>query len=310
MKLISDIINELVDTEKTIGSPLLKTKVLAHRVGSYELLEWVNKELEGYHDDDELPKYRQGLGSIIGTFTNGNRQYTNQPLPIGKLDSSTLNNLEIFKFQQGITSLESLVDSRKYADSDRIYTSLHPEVIYLINEYIRDLGNPYFQLVNAKSVISINVAVNVISVIRTKLLDFMLKIDDDFGSLTEIEELKDKVKEIDKIMQHTIITASGDGNIINTGESSKISATIKIKKGDKEALSSHLKGIGLESEDVDELLTIVENESLDDSGNFGEKTNEWIIRMLAKSLDGSWGVGVNAAGTLLADSIKAYFIGN
>ncbi|NLP59293.1 hypothetical protein, partial [Lutibacter sp. B1] len=36
MKLINDIINELVDTDKSINSPLLKTKVLASRLQNKE----------------------------------------------------------------------------------------------------------------------------------------------------------------------------------------------------------------------------------------------------------------------------------
>ncbi|MBK7490043.1 MAG: hypothetical protein IPI74_09620 [Bacteroidales bacterium] len=59
MKLINDIINELIDTEKSIVSPLLKTKVLASRLGNDVLLTWVSNELKGYENKDELPDYRK-----------------------------------------------------------------------------------------------------------------------------------------------------------------------------------------------------------------------------------------------------------
>ena len=81
MKLIQDIINELVDSELSINSPLLKTKVLASRLQNDELLIWVTNELKGYDNDGDLPSYRKFNGNIIGTYINGSMQYTSQPVP-------------------------------------------------------------------------------------------------------------------------------------------------------------------------------------------------------------------------------------
>ena len=64
MKLIGDIINELVDSDKSIASPLLKTKVLASRLKNNDLLTWVNSELSGYIND--VPNYRIFGCSITG----------------------------------------------------------------------------------------------------------------------------------------------------------------------------------------------------------------------------------------------------
>ena len=42
MELVSQIINDLVDDQKSLNSALLKTKVLASRIQNVELLYWVN----------------------------------------------------------------------------------------------------------------------------------------------------------------------------------------------------------------------------------------------------------------------------
>lgn len=55
MDLVSRIINELVDDKSSLNGALLKTKVLASRIGNQELIAWTNSELSGYDDESELP---------------------------------------------------------------------------------------------------------------------------------------------------------------------------------------------------------------------------------------------------------------
>lgn len=146
-----------------------------------------------------------------------------------------------------------------------------------------------------------------LSVIRSKLLDFMLKLDEEFGNLTEIEELKEKNERISTIMNQTIINAS-DGSIVNTGENSIIDATISITKGDKVVLKQRLLDNGISGEDSDELIQILDSESSDrTTGKFGNKVNLWIQKMLGKALDGSWQIGIGAAGNLLSELIQSYY---
>lgn len=304
MELISDIINELIDTDKSISSPLLKTKVLAHRIQNQELYDWASNELSGYNPEKNLPSYRERKGKVVGTFINGNMQYTNQPLLTGGLEEELGVKFDSFNFNQSITSLEKLIAE---SEEGRLESGYSAEIISLISNYIQKMGNPYFQVINAKTVISTSAVTDIVSIIRNNLLDFMLKIDAEFGSLTEIEGLKSKNKEVSEIMQHTIINANGDGNVINTGDNANIQSKIVVTKGDKESLSNYLESIGIEIEDALELVEIVEQENIDTDGNFGTKTKEWVSRMISKSLDGTWHVGINAAGALLADAINAFY---
>ena len=136
----------------------------------------------------------------------------------------------------------------------------------------------------------------------------MLKIDSEFGNITEIEELKTKKEQISTIMNQTIINTSGDGNVVNTGEKARISAKINIIKGNKDELIKYLKDYGISEEDTSELATIIDTEQPDASKmTFGEKVNAWIQKMLGKALDGTWSIGLGAAGNLLAEAIKLYY---
>jgi len=70
MNLIGAIINELMDYDKSISSPLLKTKVLAHRIKNDRLSSWVEGEIGGFSEDVELPDYRKSKGILMGNFMN------------------------------------------------------------------------------------------------------------------------------------------------------------------------------------------------------------------------------------------------
>jgi len=77
MKLLESIINDLVVTDVSLSDPLLKTKVLATRIQNTQLLDWVESELSGYRDKEDLPPYRRSKGILKGNFVNGYKQYTN-----------------------------------------------------------------------------------------------------------------------------------------------------------------------------------------------------------------------------------------
>jgi AbiTii len=305
MKLISDIINELIDTEKSISAPLLKTKVLASRTHNAELLDWVSNELEGYSLKDTLPKYRIYRCQVIGTFTVGYTQYNDQQIPTAGLPESLEDSIRSVEFYQSISGLENLYKS---STSGVLEMALPAELTGIIGNNWQKMGNPYLHLINARKKVAAAAVNEVISVVRNRLLDFMLKIDEEYGNITDITDLKTKKEEINTIMSQTIINTSGDGNVVNTGDKAKIDAKIKITKGNKEELIKHLEEIGLTSEDTAELAEIIDTEEPNqEKKTFGSKVNAWTTKMLGKALDGSWNVGIGAAGSLLAEAIGKYY---
>ncbi len=81
-----------------------------------------------------------------------------------------------------------------------------------------------------------------------------------------------------------------------------------ITKENKEDLIKHLQKLGLTEEDTTEIATIIDTEIPDfENEKFGTKVNTWIGKMINKTVDGSWNVGIGVAGTLLAEAIKKYY---
>ena len=305
MKLISDIINELVDTKISLTSPLLKTKLLASRVNNDALRNWVNNELNGYEKNDKLPDYRKHTGQLKGTYYNHGALFQNQQIPTTGLDKKMVEIMHSFDIYEGIEPLETYKESDS---SGTLEATFGAELTAIIQKNWRDMGNPYLNLMEVKRYASVRIIKQVLGSVRNKLLDFMIAIDEAFDSKTEFEDLRRENKKVEAIMTKTIINTNGDGNVINTGENAKIQAEINITKGDKEELSKYLKSIGLKEEETAELIEIIDEEEPDrEKRTFGKRVNEWTSKMLDKALDGSWSVGIGAAGSILAEALGKYY---
>ncbi|OIN60587.1 hypothetical protein [Arsenicibacter rosenii] len=99
-----------------------------------------------------------------------------------------------------------------------------------------------------------------------------------------------------------------DGTLINTGNNAHIDSSIEFNRGNFEELAQKLRANHVGQQDIEELKSILESDSLNkEKGVFGDKTNGWISKMISKSLDGTWQIGVGAAGGLLVEVIKKYY---
>lgn len=303
MKLVSDIINELMESSIPLSSVLLKAKVLASRIDNKLLLDWVNHELNGYPNEDILPEYRKNFGSYIkGDYMVGSMKYTNQPIPTSGLTFNIISK----NFKDSVSSLEQTI---KNAESQTLIQPLPAEIVGLLEANWQSYGsrNEYIQLINARKVIAVTAFSDILTQVRSRLLDFMLEVDKAYGNLTELKDLNKENNKISQIMNQTIINANGDGNVVTTGNYNDINSTIKINKSNKDQLSEVLKANKVDSEEIFELLEVIDSDNHNlQNKTFGDKTNNWFQKMIAKSLNGSWQVTVGAAGNILASALQMY----
>lgn len=308
MIYLEQIIEELVDSKSSLSGPLLKTKVLAHKLKSQELLNWINSELNGYQSDNVVPSYRIIGCNVTGSWINGQWKATNNNLPIMHLEKEVQEALRTIPFSNGISSLESFItDNAKGI----IYMPVPPELGEYIAETFRDAGNPFFTMTGIRKEISVSGIQQILGYIRNKLMDFILKLDEEYGSIDSLDDLAktdENINEKITIIMSQTINNSGDGNIINTGDKNTFNSSITINKGDIEAFKQFLESYDIDKKEIDEISSIVKEEEPDkENKRFGQKTNDWIKKMIDKALNGTWQVGIGAAGTILAEAIKSYY---
>jgi hypothetical protein len=308
MKLISDIINELVNSQISLQGPFLKTKVLASKIKNETLLNWINKELNGYEDRDSIPDYRKHSCLLVGSWMNGialnYNQGNNFQFPTSGYGKKMDEILGTMVFPHGISALEEL----SKGDSKVLHIPLSLDFLQIITNRMQKIGNPYMTVTSASKQISSSIVVDILASMRSNLLDFMLMLDDEFGGITDINKLSEQKsinEKVTSIMNQTIINANGDGNVVTTGNNNSISNT--VKKGQFETLQKVLRENGVEQLDINELKEAVETEQTSEEASKPDsKVNQWVKKMLGKAVDGSWQIGLGAAGQLLGDAIKAY----
>lgn len=300
MKLLESIINDLVVTNVSLSDPLLKTKVLATRIRNAQLLKWVEGELSGYEEKADLPLYRKSKGIVKGNFLNGNKQYTNVDVPVGHLDNEILEKLIAIYDRDSVSSIEKLIGQKG------VKMSLNSYVKPYLEDSIRELGNWYFELTSVYLEIPATFLSNILSSVRSKLLEFMLALEQEFGVEADITILSKNNQTITHIM-NTTINNSGDGAVINNGDNNNIEANITVNQGNKDALKTKLVEEKVAVNDAEELIKIIDTSTPVSKDNFGEPVNNWVQTMIGKALNGSWQVAIGAAGNILAQAIQAYY---
>lgn len=200
MEEINNIIIELINKDKSLVSALSKTKLLAIHLQNDSLLLWVERELNGYENKD-LPSYRSFKAHVIGTFINGQYKYNNQPISTIHMAHELDAQLHTISFQQSVENLELILETTK---STSIEFKFPSSICEQIEDHLRVMGSPNFQLIECKKTISISVISEILNKIRIILLDFLLKMDAEFNELKNVSLLRDKTNEVNQIVKHIL----------------------------------------------------------------------------------------------------------
>lgn len=254
--------------------------------------------------DRNVPDYRKHGASLVGSYFINNIPYENMALPTIGLDGDLAVFMQTITLYESVSALEKM-NTRE--DVKPIQMTIPPELYSEIEKPIR-IKNPRFKLISAKKLVSSTFISQALTSIRSRFLDFMMELDEQFGQNVSLDDLREKNEKINSIVNHYIINNSGDGALINTGSNSKINNNVEVRKGDFNSLSKKLAENLVDSEDINELEKILSNDEPNVNKKlFGVNTNAWISKMLAKTLDGTWAVGTGTAGTLLAEAIKVFY---
>lgn len=161
------------------------------------------------------------------------------------------------------------------------------------DDKIKDYGEKKFLQVEQVYSDTRDMAVNLLDIsnIASRLKDYIGK-NNNMGNKNKLGDLSNN-------------TFNGHTTII-VGDNNKVNYT--ITEGSFDSLKDMLSKNGVSNGDISELKMILESEKPNSEKKiFGNQTNGWVSKMISKSLEGSWSIGIGAAGNLLADGIKAYY---
>jgi hypothetical protein len=170
-ELAENILMDLMNNG-SLPDILLKTKIFATKREDNELLSWISKELDGYEEEEKLPKYRilkcglkvdvfvpfKGLGSV--------------DFPIDMIEDDTArNSLSIMDLYMPITEIENLCnnDEKDGIIKRKVPIFTYPHIAGFINGDIQDA----YQYTTKGAVLQILVSV------KSVLIDFLLKVSNE-----------------------------------------------------------------------------------------------------------------------------------
>ncbi|WP_201446477.1 AbiTii domain-containing protein [Burkholderia gladioli] len=298
MKLLDDIVDLLSDKNGSLTGALLKTKVLLHRIGHRELVEWVSDELDGYKDDNRVPSYRLVVARVVGNVHVPGGRYTNQTLPTAHLPEDVRLSISQWPMPQSISVLETMAQQ-----TQSMCNYFPPE---LATEFSR--GYEAGHVTNAWRQIEPGQVQSIVIAVRSRLLDFVLTLQDEIGTASE-ENMKEAAKDADAaaIFKHAIF---GDNTIIVFGTGNTANVTNTVEKGNFNTLAETLRKAGVEEADVSDLRTAIDEDDpavVVREKQFGPKVKAWITNMMGKAIGGGWAIGIAAGGKLLADALGAHY---
>ncbi len=305
MSLLHEIQTSVVQEGAHLGSVLLKLRLLAARLGSERLEEWIKHESEGYPHDSEVPSYRIVGVSYSGTFSGPfGSGINNAQIPGYLVEKFAGKKWTKHEIRNGIAAIDELV--RSSADGNGTLGIDASNLILLLQ------GKVYadYACIDVRGTISRAALTELQYAVRSRILELTLELEKSIPTVAQITfgspESSEKVnsEKVNQIYQQIVY---GNVTTISTsGEGSQM--TVSIGEGDNKAFIEYLVKAGIPKGDASELADIVAVEKPSSTEEpLGAKAKAWLLKNIRKAADGTWKIGVSVATKVLTEAALKYY---
>jgi len=302
MTLLEEIQNDAVDSSSDLGTLLRKCKLLAARLGSQPLEDWLIWESNGYPEDVEIPDYRIWPVQIRGHFEGPyGSSIRNASIPTALIPENAQEAYRKYRCTQSIAGIQVLL---KGDDTGRVVLHLNTGDMHLA------LGTKVYQgytCLEAWGEFTQGNLVEILNSVRNRILDFVLAIGKQDPKAGEPDRQTTGTLNPEQVTQiFNMTTQGGTVNLVGMANDSKVE--FNIVAGDFSSLEKVLQQNGVSPDDIQELQSALASDKHSESNKtIGPQVSSWIAKMVQKAGDGSWDVGVGAAGNLLGQVIGKFF---
>lgn len=174
----SQIIRDIAQDNITIENALQRLLVISYTLDNLKLQEWIESELNGYSSISIMPDYRKQVAYMIRySGYNGNTLVKRQPLPEFYFDRELQEILKSRVIKDGVNIIEDTVKNEK-------------EVIFNLVDFagiISKNTGGMIQCLSLEQVISKTSFLHILSNVKTKLIQILLDLEKEFGSLDNLD---------------------------------------------------------------------------------------------------------------------------
>ena len=224
-ELIKELARGKIDTEIA----LKQLKLLLDVFPDESIMSWVDKELTGYKQGDELPLYRKAGGSLTGTFLNFRTHANNVGIPLKPHTPKEISDFCNFvEFKESIGTLKNLMES----DKKGIVVTVPPDLYPLIMRYS---AMSMTALLGAHVNVSSAAIPRIFSEVDNRVLDILMLLEKEFGNLDDLDiDLSEKSEQEVENIQKQIIVYIYNDNSISIGNDNQIEESVIASKSNVE----------------------------------------------------------------------------
>ena len=106
LPLVLQLQSDALNSDISVSDLLLKAKVVATKLNATDFLQWVECEINGYRDTNEVPNYREIRGTVQGY--NPYKGWQNVIWPNSDMEN-TASTRRVF---QSLSTLEDLLEDQ------------------------------------------------------------------------------------------------------------------------------------------------------------------------------------------------------
>lgn len=304
MKLFQEIKSDATNSSKNLADVLRKTKIVASLLKNTDLKEWVNRELKGYYgiDEESIPAYRKAVGQNFGHFSGPfNSGLRNANIPPSTLPDFVKELVSEVVYRQSVGELKSLAES----DSGTFQAKWPADLIAYIQHNTTIYQNMH--LVDAWQIMTKGQVTGILDTIRTRLLDFILELEESFPDLVDSEEDLKKIPS-KEVTNHFHTHISGNKNVVATGSNFKQEVEQKVIESDYKSLKNYLSEIGIPESEIENLGKAIEQDEKPTKPNkFGSNVSKWLGKITEKAVSGSIEIASQKGTMAIAKAIATYY---
>ena len=298
MGFLESIQTDLVDHNTSIASTLLKLRLLAAKLGSDELTEWIKYEAEGYPHDADIPTYRVVSISFSGTFHGPlGSGVKDAPIPPVLIEEFVGGDWIISKIRESAAAVENMAHQKN---------GIHLDFSNLIIP-LRGKVYPGYEPAQIVGFISQTSFIEMANAIRNRLLEITIEIAKKIPGAEGVE-LTSIIRAPEETTQIFHQTIHGNmTNIQNTGAEANIQVT--INKHDLESLKTGLLRYGLSEEESEKVAKLISEQEPKDQINtgFNDGVRKWLADRIARGLDAGFKSGISVLTKVVQEAAMQYW---
>lgn len=304
MSLLHEIQQALITEDASLGTALLKLRILASRLGSEELEDWVRHESNGYPEDVEVPDYRILKIGYTGTFVNSHFQMNDVQIPRHLIETIAGEHWVKYQERASIGLVEAMINGQRPNSRLGIEAS---DLVLLLGDKVYEGAN----CIKATGTFGAASHHAIREAVRSRMLDLTLSLE---KNITGAEKIaigsgmtpltSDERAEVTTITNQIIYNNSTV--ISSTGHGSTVA--VSISRGDTSSLMDALLSAGVSHENAKGLIDVAISEKPEKAEEtFGEKTKAWLSKKAGKAIDDAVDTGIGIGVGALKGYLKQYY---